>query len=245
MSKPKLSKAAQARIKSYEAKSTLVEGRTQIRKKDNLLALAIFGGALAIAIAAQFTYVTFGPGIPKPPAEAKTAPAPALAESRLWTGSMTVAGAALDFELYGDKAPQAVANFVSLAQAGFFDTTNCHRITTEGIYVLQCGDPAGTGAGGPGYSFGPIENAPTDDVYSEGVIAMARQGGNASSMGSQFFIVYKDSTIGSDAAGGYTVFGKVTKNLDAVQKLALIGTANGSTDGNPKSPIPLTAVTVK
>jgi peptidyl-prolyl cis-trans isomerase B (cyclophilin B) len=64
-------------------------------------------------------------------------------------------------------------------------------------------------------------------------------------MGSQFFIVYKDSTIGSDAAGGYTVFGKVTKNLDAVKKLALIGTANGSTDGNPKSPIPLTAVTVK
>lgn len=245
MSKQKLSKAAEARIRSYEAKSTLVEDRVKTRKNDNLLSLAIIGGALAIAIAAQFTYVTFGPGIPKPPAEAKTAPAPALAENRLWTGSMNLAGATLEYELYGDKAPQAVANFVSLAKSGYFDTTNCHRITTEGIYVLQCGDPAGTGAGGPGYSFGPIENAPTDDLYAEGVIAMARQGNNGSSMGSQFFIVYEDSKIGSDTAGGYTVFGKVTKNLDAVKKLALIGTGNGSTDGYPKSPIPLTAVTVK
>jgi peptidyl-prolyl cis-trans isomerase B (cyclophilin B) len=243
--KQKLSKAAAERVANYEAKSTLVEGRTKTRRKDNFVSLGIIAGAIVVALVGQFSYFNFGPGIPNDPSVVKTAPAPALSENRVWTGSMNLASADLEFELYGDKAPQAVANFVSLAQAGFFDTTSCHRLTTEGIYVLQCGDPAGTGAGGPGYSFGPIENAPADDLYREGVIAMARQGGNASSMGSQFFIVYQDSTIGSDSAGGYTVFGKVTKNLDAVSKLAAIGTNNGSSDGYPKNPIPLTAVTVK
>ncbi len=243
--KPKLSKAAAERVANYEAKSTLVEGRITTRKKDNFLSLGIIAGAIVVALAGQFAYFNIGPGVPKNPAEIKAAPNPTLAENRVWTGSLKLASAELEFELFGDKAPQAVANFVSLAQAGFFDTTSCHRLTTEGIYVLQCGDPAGTGAGGPGYSFGPIENAPDDDLYVEGVIAMARQGGNASSMGSQFFIVYSDSTIGSDAAGGYTVFGKVTRNLEAVSKLAAIGTANGSSDGYPKNPIPLTTVTVK
>lgn len=242
--KPKLSKAAAERVANYQAKSTLVEGRSKTRRKDNLVSLGIIAVSIVIALAGQFGYFNFGPGIPKEIAP-KSVPAPALAENRVWTGSLNLASAELEFELYGDKAPQAVANFVSLAQAGFFDTTSCHRLTTEGIYVLQCGDPAGTGAGGPGYNFGPIENAPADDLYTEGVIAMARQGGNGSSMGSQFFIVYQDSTIGSDAAGGYTVFGKVTKNLDAVTKLAAIGTQDGSSDGYPKNPIPLTAVTVK
>lgn len=244
-SKPKLSKAAAERVANYQAKSTLVEGRSKTRRKDNFVSLGIIAVSIVIAVAGQFAYFNFGPGIPKDPAVTKSVPAAALAENRVWTGSLSLASAQLDFELYGDKAPQAVANFVSLAQAGFFDTTSCHRLTTEGIYVLQCGDPAGTGAGGPGYNFGPIENAPADDLYTEGVIAMARQGGNGSSMGSQFFIVYKDSTIGSDAAGGYTVFGKVTKNIDAVTKLAAIGTKDGSPDGYPKNPIPLTAVTVK
>ncbi len=84
---------------------------------------------------------------------------------------------------------------MSLAESGYFDGTSCHRLTTSGIYVLQCGDPTGTGTGDPGYKFGPVENAPTDDVYPAGTVAMARQGGDADSMGSQFFLVYEDSTI--------------------------------------------------
>jgi peptidyl-prolyl cis-trans isomerase B (cyclophilin B) len=244
----KLSKAAEERIANYQAKSTLVEGRAEVRKKDNLLAIAVIAGSILIAVASQLTYYHFGPGIPKPtPTATPTATAPdaSLAEDRVWTGAMKVAGAPIEFELYGDKAPKAVANFVDLTKKGYFENISCHRLVTEGIYVLQCGDPSGTGSGGPGYKFGPIENAPKDDSYGPGVIAMARQGGAGDSMGSQFFIVYSKSTIPSDSAGGYTVFGKVTKNLSAVETLAAKGTADGKTDGAPKDKVLLTAISVK
>jgi len=155
-------------------------------------------------------------------------PDPSLAQNRTWTGDISLTQGDLGIELDGAAAPQAVANFVTLAGKGYFDKTKCHRLTTEGIYVLQCGDPTGTGTGDPGYKWGPIENAPADDVYPAGTIAMARQSGDGSSMGSQFFIVYKDSSIPSDAAGGYTVFGHVTSGLDVVQAIADAGTTEGS-----------------
>jgi len=155
-------------------------------------------------------------------------PDPSLAQNRTWTGDISLTQGDLGIELDGAAAPQAVANFVTLAGKGYFDRTKCHRLTTEGIYVLQCGDPTGTGTGDPGYKWGPIENAPADDVYPAGTIAMARQSGDGSSMGSQFFIVYKDSSIPSDAAGGYTVFGHVTSGLDVVQAIADAGTTEGS-----------------
>ena len=243
--KSKLSKAAEARIAGYQAKSTMVEGRKEIRRKDNLLAAAAIVAATVVAISAQLIYFNLGPGIPKPTPKPIAAPAEAVAESRVWTGSMTVAGKPIEFELYGDKAPKAVANFVTLAKKGFFDTTGCHRLTTANIYVLQCGDPAGDGTGGPGYNFGPVENAPADNVYGPGIIAMARTGDAANSMGSQFFIVYGSSFIPADNAGGYTVFGKVTKNLNSIRDLAKLGTADGGQDGRPKNPIQLAAVTVK
>jgi peptidyl-prolyl cis-trans isomerase B (cyclophilin B) len=158
-----------------------------------------------------------------------------VAQNRVWTGTMTIDGIALGVELNGVAAPQAVASTISLAGSGFYDGTSCHRLTTSGIYVLQCGDPKGDGTGGPGYSYGPVENAPSDNVYPAGTLAMARQGGNASSMGSQFFIVYQDSMIPADAAGGYTVLGKITSGLDSLQTPVISqGTADGSTDGKPK-----------
>jgi len=243
--KSKLSKAAEARIAGYQAKSTMVEGRKEVRRKDNLLAAAAIVAATVVAISAQLIYFNLGPGIPKPTPKPIAAPAEAVAEARVWTGSMTVSGKPIEFELYGDKAPKAVANFVTLAKKGFFDTTGCHRLTTANIYVLQCGDPAGDGTGGPGYNFGPVENAPADNVYGPGIIAMARTGDAANSMGSQFFIVYGSSFIPADSAGGYTVFGKVTKNLNSVRELAKLGTADGGQDGRPKNPIQLAAVTVK
>lgn len=243
--KKKLSKAAEARIANYQAKSTLVEGRASARRKDNLLSVGLIFAAVVVAISAQLVYFNFGPGIPKPTPKPLAAPSETVAEARVWNGSMTVAGKSIDFELYGDRAPKAVANFVTLAKKGFFNTTGCHRLTTSGIFVLQCGDPAGDGTGGPGYNFGPVENAPSDNVYAGGVIAMARTADAANSMGSQFFIVYASSFIPADKAGGYTVIGKVTKNLNSVRGLAKVGTADGSTDGRPKNPIQLGAVTVK
>ncbi len=143
-------------------------------------------------------------------------PAASLAENRTWTGTVSTNRGDISVELYGDKAPQAVANFVELAKEGYFDQTKCHRLVTTGIHVLQCGDPTASGTGGPGYSWGPIENAPADGQYPAGTLAMARQAENGSSMGSQFFFVYADSQIPSDSAGGYTVFGKVTSGLDVL-----------------------------
>lgn len=191
--------------------------------------------------------------IPTPPegsqAETDTSsqvPSIEFSENRVWTGSMNVGNVPIGFELDGAAAPQAVASTIYLAQTGFYEGVTCHRLTTEGIYVLQCGDPNGDGTGGPGYSYGPIENAPNEDFYPAGTIAMARQGGNPSSMGSQFFIVYQDTVIPSDPAGGYTVIGRVTSGLEQLnQEVISQGTVDGSTDGQPAIPVTITSFTVQ
>lgn len=146
-------------------------------------------------------------------------------------------------ELYPAEAPQAVASFDFLAGEGYFDGTACHRLVTSGIFVLQCGDPTATGGGDPGYSFGPVENAPEDDLYPAGTLAMARVGGDGDSNGSQFFLVYEDSPIPSDEAGGYTVFGRVTEGLDIVQTIAEGGNAADGTA--PARPISIEGVTTQ
>ncbi len=156
------------------------------------------------------------------------APDPALAESRTWTTVLHTTAGDITLELDGSAAPQAVASFVTLAQDGFFTDTTCHRLTTQGIFVLQCGDPTGTGSGGPDYRFGPVENAPADELYPAGTVAMARVGGNGFSMGSQFFLVYEDSTIQDDSAGGYTVFGRVVEGMDVLLTVAEAGIAEGT-----------------
>ena len=172
------------------------------------------------------------------------APSPADAEGKAFKVEVETTCGGMLFELDGAKAPKAVSSFVFLARKGFFDDTPCHRLTTAGIYVLQCGDPTGQGTGGPGYSYGPVENAPKGDLYPAGTIAMARQGGNGNSMGSQFFLVYKDSTIPSDAAGGYTIMGKVTGGLDVLEKVAAGGVAGGQSDGAPARAVSITKTTV-
>ena len=239
----KIANAASSRLSSFQAKQTLETSKASRRKSDNRLAVMLAGGAIALALVGQLAYFNFGPGsvtdtatdtTEVPPVEnSELVPDIALAESRIWTGSMNVGDASLELELDGVSAPQAVANFISLSQSGFFEGVSCHRLVTDGIYVLQCGDPDGTGGGGPGYNFGPIENAPSDDLYTSGSLAMARVGGDGSSMGSQFFIVYQDSTIPSDKAGGYTIFGKITKGLDQLEPIISAGVEGGASDGPP------------
>ncbi|MGF1661401.1 MAG: peptidylprolyl isomerase [Kineosporiaceae bacterium] len=163
-----------------------------------------------------------GPGPRADPVQLDAVPPPA--SGRVVVTLDTTCGP-LTAELDGDAAPQGVGNLVGLAQAGFFDGTPCHRLTTQNIFVLQCGDPTATGSGGPGYSFGPVENAPADGVYPAGTLAMARAPDDPQSMGSQFFVVYQDSTIPADAAGGYSVLGTLTSGLDVVQRIASAGTA--------------------
>lgn len=230
-----------SKLDNYLAKQQLKLKRSEQAKRDNKVFPLVAAGALALAIISQLVYLNIGSISQSGP----SAPAPALSEDRLWQGSMNLNESPLEFELFGDLAPQAVANFISLTNEGFFEGVNCHRLVTEGIFVLQCGDPDGNGSGGPGYNWGPIENAPADDLYTEGTIAMARVGGNDYSMGSQFFIVYEDSTIPSDGVGGYTIFGKVTSGLESVKAIAEAGTSSGSSDGPPAEPVVMTSVSVE
>jgi peptidyl-prolyl cis-trans isomerase B (cyclophilin B) len=245
-----------AKSAEYEAKQAAAKAAVVRNKSDNKRAIVIGAGALVIAGLLQLAYFGFGPGHVDPKAAAtptasatatnsNLVPSPAVAASRVWSGTMNVAGTDLGIQLDGKSAPQAVANFITLAKQGFFNGLDCHRLTTEGIYVLQCGDPNGDGTGGPGYNWGPIENAPVDNIYKTGVLAMARVGNNASSMGSQFFIVYKDSPIPADSVGGYTVFGKITSGLEAVTKVAAAGVAGGGSDGKPALQAKLGAISLK
>jgi peptidyl-prolyl cis-trans isomerase B (cyclophilin B) len=154
------------------------------------------------------------------------------------TATLTIGGTPVSVELLPDAAPCTVGSFAHLAASGYFDATTCHRLTTaETLKVLQCGDPTGSGSGGPGYQFG-VENT-EGATYPAGTVAMAR-GDDPGSNGSQFFIVYGDSELPSTP--GYTVFGRVTEGLDVISGIAAAGTADGSTDGAPKTPVTLDAV---
>jgi peptidyl-prolyl cis-trans isomerase B (cyclophilin B) len=154
------------------------------------------------------------------------------------TATLTVGGKPVSVELLPDAAPCTVSSFAHLAANDYFDATTCHRLTTsDTLKVLQCGDPTGSGSGGPGYQFG-VENT-EGATYPAGTVAMAR-GDDPGSNGSQFFIVYGDSQLPPDP--GYTVFGRVTEGLDLISKIAAVGTADGSADGPPKKPVTLDEV---
>ncbi len=246
----------QQRLRAYEARQTVHADSIQRRRRDNIIWAIVGVVVIAAAIVTQLAYSGIGPSqapTASPSATATSAadqtwqlPDPSTAEGRAWTGQLDLnSDIDLGITLDGANAPQAVASTISLANGGFYDGLTCHRLTTSGIYVLQCGDPNGDGSGGPGYSYGPVENAPSDNVYPAGTLAMARQSGNGSSMGSQFFIVYQDSTIPADAAGGYTVIGQVTSGLDALQsEIIAQGTADGSTDGAPAVPTTISTFVV-
>jgi len=142
--------------------------------------------------------------------------------------------------LANSKATCTVNSFVSLARQSYFSNTKCHRLTTSGIYVLQCGDPTGTGEGGPGYAFGN-ENL-TGAKYNAGTVAMANTGA-ANSNGSQFFLVYKNSPL----PASYTPFGTIEQGLPVIQAIAKAGSnnSNGTGDGAPKESVVIKSVTIK
>ncbi|HLS79522.1 MAG TPA: peptidylprolyl isomerase [Nocardia sp.] len=166
--------------------------------------------------------------------------------------SMETSQGPLGLTLNNAESPCTVNSFVSLATQGFFDDTECHRLTTgEGLKVLQCGDPTGTGQGGPGYMF--ANEYPTDQYaegdpasmepirYERGVLAMANAG--AGTNGSQFFLVYGDSQLPPQ----YTIFGEVDEgSLETLDKIAENGQddSNGLGDGRPNSPVTIQSVSL-
>jgi peptidyl-prolyl cis-trans isomerase B (cyclophilin B) len=162
--------------------------------------------------------------------------------------------------LDGDKTPCTVNSFLSLAKQGYFDKTPCHRLVNEGIYVLQCGDPSGSGQQGPGYVV--EDELPQPDprltgcqdqggaklcTYPPGTLAMAK-GGDASGLpipdteGSQFFLVYGNSPLPE----GYAVFGRMTASgLQVVKKIAAAGAEPADANGNTAPKLPTTITSAK
>ena len=124
-------------------------------------------------------------------------------------------------------APCTTNSFRFLIDHGYYDGTHCHRLTTQRLWVLQCGDPTGTGSGGPGYSFNDENLAGA--TYPAGTVAMANAGPNTN--GSQFFFTWKDTKLQPD----YTPFGVVTGGMDVLQKIAAAGEddQNSAGDGYP------------
>jgi peptidyl-prolyl cis-trans isomerase B (cyclophilin B) len=260
----RVEREARGRARAFQARKAVNEHQQKRRRRDNILAGGILVLVLAILVVAQVLYFNAGPGTPEPsasgtptaePTEGVVTPTPGanagdvpssdLAEGRTWTGTLTLNDIPLEVELDGALAPQAVSSTISLAQSGFYDDVSCHRLTNGGFSVLQCGDPTGDGTGGPNYFYGPVENPPADEVYPAGTLAMARAA-DAYSHGSQFFIVYDDTTIPAGDAGGYTVIGKVTSGLDEL-KSGIVdgGIVGGATDGAPTVPTTITGFTVQ
>ncbi len=127
---------------------------------------------------------------------------------------------AIEVELFDDDAPKTVENFLKLARDGFYDGVVFHRVIPD--FMIQGGDPTGTGMGGPGYTF---EDEFNDHKVERGALAMANAGPNTN--GSQFFIVTAEATPWLD--GKHTVFGKVTSGMDAVDSIE-----STETDANDK-----------
>jgi len=190
--------------------------------------------------------------------DARTEPAPTVTDvgtpptsvPAFGTQTMTITTnlGVLEVAVATAKAPCTAASFTYLAGKRFYDNSACHRLTTSAIFVLQCGDPSGTGTGGPAYQFAdenlPIGKRPN---YPRGVLAMANAGPGTN--GSQFFIVYRDldSTV---LTANYTIVGTVTRGMDIVDTVAAGGVTpvadypGGAGDGTPKTPVTITSMTV-
>ncbi|MEU3688650.1 peptidylprolyl isomerase [Streptomyces narbonensis] len=186
---------------------------------------------------------------PTPSQSESAAPEPKMAVDAKATYTMTLKTNEGDIAIAMDaaKTPRTVNSFHHLAAKKYFDGSKCHRLTTDGIFVLQCGDPTGQGTGGPGYNI-PDENlnalgkagADGKVTYPAGTVAMANTG-QPGTGGSQFFLVYKDSKL----PPSYTPFGKMdAAGLKAVKDVAAAGGVDGAADGAPKKPVTIEKATV-
>jgi cyclophilin family peptidyl-prolyl cis-trans isomerase len=161
----------------------------------------------------------------------KQPPAMDIDPEKRYAATLTTSQGDISIELFPQEAPQTVNNFVFLARQGFYDGVIFHR-TISG-FMVQGGDPTGTGTGGPGYRF---NDEPVKRRYTRGIVAMANSGPNTN--GSQFFIMHADSGLPPN----YTIFGQVTDGLDVVDKIAEAPT--GAND-RPRNPATIDSVTIE
>lgn len=182
----------------------------------------------------------------------KDATPPEKTEGVPTTGKVTItlntSQGPIDMELDRSVAPCTVNAIEHLAKTKYYDDTICHRITTQGIYVLQCGDPSAKSSGGPGFQF--ANEYPTDEtdaeamntpvIYPKGTIAMANAGPGTN--GSQFFLNYEDSPL----PPAYTYFGKIgDEGMKTLAQIAEKGAENGVPDGAPAEEVRISTAEVK
>jgi peptidyl-prolyl cis-trans isomerase B (cyclophilin B) len=181
----------------------------------------------------------------------KKEPALTIDKSATYTMRLDTTCGDIEIKMDAAKAPHTVNSFNFLAGKGFFDHTKCHRLTTSGIYMLQCGDPKGTGKDGPGYTI-PDENLKDPrlkgNVYPAGTVAMANRyqaqtGKGRDTGGSQFFLVYQDSQLPPD----YTPFGTITSGMDVLKKIGDAGATPPDATGNtaPNATVVIDKATVR
>ncbi|WP_329387789.1 peptidylprolyl isomerase [Streptomyces sp. NBC_01351] len=246
-----------AREKYERQQQRRAEARQKARRR-----MAVIGAAVAVVVATLVGLIVGGvfdkdtkdqaadpAATPSAAPTPKQSPSPEMAidQKAKYTFALKTSAGDINFAMDAAKTPQTVNSFKSLADKGFFDNTKCHRLTSGGIFVLQCGDPEGTGMGGPGYNI-PDENLdslgkPNDQgkvVYPAGTVAMANTG-QPGSGGSQFFLVYKDSPL----PPSYTPFGTINAaGVKVLEDIAKAGTADGGQDGAPKNDVKIEKGTV-
>lgn len=257
---------ARQRAERQAARRAAAEAKRKQRNAivASVLAIALVAGAaVSLALATRSGNDTLA--APDPVASAKPSPGPAVApgdcaytptglqparpapvptttdveDEQVYTVTLATSQGEIGFEADSAAAPCTVNSFRSLAEAGYFDDTACHRLTTAGISVLQCGDPSATGGGDPGYKF-PDENL-DGATYPRGTVAMANSGPDTN--GSQFFLVYADSSL----PPSYTPFGTLSAaSLEVLDKVAAGGVAPGPkpSDGKPAIPVQIQKATV-
>ncbi|MEU6218034.1 peptidylprolyl isomerase [Streptomyces sp. NPDC047022] len=244
-----------AREKFLRQQQRRAQARNRARVRSSVIA-SVLGLAVAGGLVLYTTGVFAGDnkeaacGTPASgsvkPLQWKTEPAMTIDKSAKYTMKLSTTCGDIDFEMKTAAAPHTVNSFDFLAGQGFFDHTKCHRLTDQGIYVLQCGDPKGTGMGGPGYTI-PDENLKDKslkgNVYPAGTVAMANIG-KPHTGGSQFFLVYQDSQL----PPMYTPFGTISDDgMKVLKKIAAQGAQpQDPTTGNtaPKANVVINKATV-
>jgi cyclophilin family peptidyl-prolyl cis-trans isomerase len=204
-----------------------------------LLAIAFFGplgGRLPFGAGGPGTQAPGG-GAPTPVLGADGCPTtqpPALPAGETRIVTIDTELGAIEIEVTADLSPIAAGNFVALASCGYYDGVVFHRVVPT--FVIQGGDPTGTGTGGPGYT---IQDEPVSETYRRGTVAMARTP-QPNSVGSQFFIVLDDAARGSlERANTYQIIGSVSSGMDVVDAIAAAADAE-----NPSDPVAMTDVSV-
>ena len=157
-------------------------------------------------------------------------PALSIDAAKSYTATIETSAGSMVAELFPDDAPNTVNNFVFLANDGFYNEVIFHRVISG--FMIQGGDPTGTGRGGPGYRF---DDEPVTRSYDRGTLAMANAGPNTN--GSQFFIMHADYPLPPN----YTIFGKLTAGEDVVDAIA--GAQTGPND-RPAEPVAISGITI-